>query len=729
MMSPVQRVRTLGKGRPDRLFSYEPPSPGWAPAGRAARLYGWIEANLRYELEQRAGFFWLPVFAAAGVALYATLPREPSLLVLVGMAVALVALLHTRTSYVGIAATAVALCVVGGMAGMKLRVETVGAAPVSRGGVATIDAVVHTAEARAEGRQRLVLDLLDADVDWLAADARVRISAAARGDLPAPGDRVTLLARLDRVPGASVPGGYDAAFRAFFEGIAASGFALGDVTILERSARRTLTARIARLRKAIGQRVVEAVEGETGAFAKALIVGDRSDLSRETVDALRASGLAHVLAISGLHMTLFAGTAFFAVRLLLAHFEHAALRWPIKKIAALCALLVAGFYLTISGVSTPTQRAFVMAAIGLSAILVDRSAVSMRNLALAAFVVIAIAPESVLAPGFQMSFLVVMALVAVYEAIARARRDRNDLADEEASLLWRTVAVPLGAIALTTTVAGLVTSPIAAHHFQVLTPYSLLANLAAMPLVSLWIMPLALVSLLAMPFGIEVVPLTLMAGGLSIVLEVARMVASMDGAVIHVMKPPLASTLLIVAGIMWLSLWRRAWRLYGAALCIVGLGVAAWPQPRPDVFVAAEANQMGLRSGGVLTVSGTRPGSFVAEQWARAGGLDPANVAAAETCDRYGCILRNDVAALAHIRHPAAAEEDCRRADIAILAARVSASCVTDGEELAGRASPVIDPDEPALIYLDRTETGEVTFKIRQRLRNGHRPWHPPSDQ
>jgi competence protein ComEC len=130
--------------------------------------------------------------------------------------------------------------------------------------------------------------------------------------------------------------------------------------------------------------------------------------------AMRDSGLAHILAISGMHMVIMAGTWFWLVRGAWRCFR----RWRFdtrSAWAAVAALFGAAFYLALSGGAVPTIRAWIMMSIMLLAILLDRPAISMRNVALAALIILAWTPEILFSPSFQMSFAAVVGLIAVYE--------------------------------------------------------------------------------------------------------------------------------------------------------------------------------------------------------------------------------------------------------------------------------------------------------------------------
>jgi competence protein ComEC len=433
--------------------------------------------------------------------------------------------------------------------------------------------------------------------------------------------------------------------------------------------------------------------GEAGAVAAALLVGERSALSTETNNDLRISGLYHILSISGLHMMLIAGVTFFVVRGLLALSPSLALRRPIRKWAAVAALVVLSAYFALSGGGPATVRSYVMALIIFGAILVDRPAISMRNLAIAAFVVLALAPEGVVEPGFQMSFAAVAALIATWE-FWRSHRAERLTEDDVVPGFWliRLAGKAVAGVAVTTLVAGFATSPFAAYHFERIATYSLLGNLLAAPLVSAIIMPFGLLSLVLMPLGLEALPLTVMAWGIEMLLGVARFVASIPGAQVGAPSIAPVCLLLIAAGMVWLCLWRRRWRLFGLAPIALALALIPVLIDPPDILVAPSGTAVAVRdSAGVLRVSGARAGSYVVGQLFDEEGGSPSDAAALRmgvSCDANGCLLHDRAGDLiSHVRDPSAFAEDCARAVVVATRLTVpkecSAALVIDATQLA----------------------------------------------
>ena len=329
---------------------------------------------------------------------------------------------------------------------------------------------------------------------------------------PRPGLRVMTTAHLLPPSGPAEPGGFDFRRHAWFQGIGAVGYTrVPLLTIAEAGGWQPMF----RARMALAGRVRDRLPGEPGAFAAAIMAGDRSAMAQDTLETLRTTNLAHLLAISGLHMGLLVGFVFAAFRLGLAAVPRIGLRLPAKKLSAALALVVAAGYLGLSGGNVATERAFVMAAVVLVAVMLDRRAISLRSVALAATILLVWQPEALLGPGFQMSFAATTALVAVYRLIRDAGLPLGPR--------WLR---PVSAVAITSVVAGLATAPLAAAHFNLWSSYGLLANLPSMPLMGLVVMPAAVVSAMLMPLGLDGIPLWVMGRGLAAILWIAESVAA-----------------------------------------------------------------------------------------------------------------------------------------------------------------------------------------------------------
>jgi competence protein ComEC len=493
---------------------------------------------------------WLPVFFGAGVGLYFALPVEPEFwpaILLFGLAGLLAVAMRRNRNGMFFAVIAGAT-MAAGFGAAQLRNETVSGPVLEREvGPVRVSARVVRVEPTEKGI-RLTLDKVEISRrNITAVPERIRISVRSVKTDPLPGDRISALTILQPPPSPSVPGGFDFARKAWFERIGAVGFALGAVTVTDRPDDTSWRIGLARLRLDITNRIMSATSDRIGPVAAALMTGERRSIPKDTLADMRDSGLAHLLAISGLHIGLVAGLLFFAVRLGFAFVEPVALRYPIKKYAAVAAIAGAFAYLLISGATIPTQRAFLMVAIVMFAVMIDRTAISMRLVAISAMVVLLLAPESLLSASFQMSFAAVVGLVAVYETAAPSMNRLR----QRGGIFGSRVGMFIAATMLTTLVASSATAPFAIYHFNRIALYGLLANLAAVPVMAMWIMPFGILAFLLMPFGLESLALVPMGWGIGAVLSIADWVAGLPGAVALVPPMPTWGLVVLVAGGLW----------------------------------------------------------------------------------------------------------------------------------------------------------------------------------
>ncbi len=435
------------------------------------------------------------------------------------------------------------------------------------------------------------------------------------------GDAIKGLARMGPPSGPALPGGYDFGFDAYFKGLGAYGYFYGkplrgDKRTTDHTGAQRVAIALSRLRETIATRIRAVLPGDTGALASALAVADRRSISEKTVDALRASGLAHILAISGLHMALVAGTVLLLVRSALSFSPYLVHTRSTRKIAALFALAAATAYLLISGGAVSTQRAWLMFVIFLIAVLIDRMALTLRNVALAAIIIILIQPSAVIGPGFQMSFAATIALISAYAVWSRRTRNYD-----QASFLSinRTLKVALQfilGIGFTSLVAGVSTGLFAVEHFQRIAPYGLIANLAAMPVVTFIVMPFGLVSLIAMPLHLEYWPLQIMGSGLDAVVAIAMQTERLGGDAI---TGRIASQPFIVAlvGFLILVLMRSWLRIFGIVLFTMGIiwGLSTAPGDLPEAVISEDGALVALIDDKGLAANRTRPSAFIVDQW------------------------------------------------------------------------------------------------------------------
>ncbi|MGD0192765.1 MAG: ComEC/Rec2 family competence protein [Rhizomicrobium sp.] len=679
-------------------------------------------AAARAERERWA--LWLPVALGAGIGVYFAVPAEPSRTValvagLLALGLTITALKSSHDGMRAIASVLAAILIGFGLA--KWRTETV-AAPVltHRIGPVELDARVEWAQAHAKGTRVLLAPLRVGVMRQANLPRYVRIFVRSGGSDLTPGALVRTEAVLMPPPPPAAPDDYDFGRAAYFDGIGAVGYAFGTPRILSPPpAENVLQRGVNTWRWRMAQRVHSVLPGSTGAIAAALITGDRGGISDADEQALRDAGLAHVLAIAGLHMALVGLGLFWVCRALLALVPAIALTQPIKKWAAVAALAGTGFYLVISGAANPAVRAFVMLAAMLLAIIVDRPALSMRSLAFAAAIILFMRPESLIEPGFQMSFAAVGCLIAIAEWEQRrsARRLNDGL-----SLPFPKVRRYLRGIAVTSVVGSIATMPYAAFHFDRATHYALLGNLLAMPIMGFVTMPAAAISIMLMPLHLDALPLHVMGWGIEAMLVMGRWVSHLPGAVSSVAAWPVSALALMSLGGLWMVIWRRAWRLLGLVPALVAIAVIRTTVP-PDILVARDGQTAAIRAGDGKLYLVTRPlDEYSASEWLKRDGDSrtalqsiggPSN---GVRCDAFGCTAGAHSGALIAVsfRRDAVAE-DCSKAYVVVSAVPLRGSCT------GPRA--VIDRFDVARNGAHAIWLGDKVRVETVRQERGDRPW------
>ena len=662
---------------------------------------------------------WLPVALGLGIAGYFSLPHEPPPWLAVASPVLLAAALVLRRQpwgpvLIGLAALA------GGFSLAQVRTIAVEAPVLERRmGPVTVSGTIETASLNRRGTWRITIS--QARISGVPPELtprRIRIGVRSSDAGLQPGRIFSVRAILQPPLAPVIPGGFDFARRAWYRQLGAVGFAVSRPTIAPARDPPGPRARIDLLRQRIVQRIANVLPGEEGAIAAALTTGERGAIPEAVLVAMRDAGLAHLLAISGLHFSLVAALLFGGLRATLAAVPFIALRFPIKKWAAAGALGGALIYLLISGASIPTQRAFIMLSVVLLAVMLDRAAISMRLVAFAAAAVLLIAPESLLGASFQMSFAAVIALVAFYETVSgRLAGWRAD-----AGLARRIALYALG-VGLTTLIAGLATGPYAIYHFNRFAVFGIVANVLAVPITGLWIMPCAILAFLLMPLELEALALQPMGWGIAAVVAVAKTVSSWPSAVLLVPAMPAAFLALATCGGLWLCLWRGRLRVLGVIPILAAVLTGARGRP-PDILTGLDPGAIAVRlADGLAIAPGTR--RFTREYWLRSAGFgEPAPwpdgraaTSSALACDGIGCFLRRGPNSVAIALDRAALMEDCHKATLLIASVRVARKrCRTPGTLIdlrqrrrEGALAIWLEPDGPRV--------------LSARQVRGERPW------
>jgi competence protein ComEC len=575
-----------------------------------------------------------------------------------------------------------------------------------------VEGTIVEIDRSASDKPRITLEaVVLRDVSPERTPRRVRLSLHGDhpGAEPVPGLRVMTTGHLSPPSGPVEPGAFDFQRHSWFAGLGAVGYARVPLLVAapaEGGARLAVT----RIRMALSAAMQRALPGETGAFAAAVTTGDRSGMGPETIQTLRDSNLAHLLAISGLHMGLLTGFVFASFRMGLALVPPLALRVPAKKVAAVVALGAATIYLALSGGAVATERAYIMAVVMLVAVLLDRRAISLRSVALAAVIVLLLRPEALTGPGFQMSFAATLALVAVFDALRRREPPARRLPG------WLR---PVAAVLLTSFVAGMATAPFSAAHFNQTAHYGLMANLLSVPVMGSVVIPAAVVAALLWPLGLAPLALWVMGLGIDWILLVADRVASLGGAITLISSPPAAFLPIFSAGAVALVLWRGPWRLVG--LAPMALAGALWVgADRPLGLVSDTGGLVGWMEEGGRALSRERGDGFVAEVWLENDG-DAATQE--EAAHRRGAEGWTSVAlpgggTLHHLpgkAGPDRAEDLCRLGDILVL------NNAWGGSGLCTVLDPEALRETGAVALLD--EGGALRI-VTSRERSGRRLWN-----
>jgi competence protein ComEC len=719
-----------GRARTQGIAGTWPPrgqaqAGGFAPSG-----FGWWSAlidKLRAWARAEAGagrlLPWVPVAFGTGIAFYFAADHEPVLpvagITAAGLGVAAFLLRRQKIFPIAVIVAAIAA----GFATATWKTARVAHVVLAKPAYSvSLSGFVETRDVR-ERTDRFVLRVTHMESPRpLVRLERVRLSVR-KGTAPAVGSFVELKARLQPPLAPLRPGSYDFGRDMFFQGIGASGFAMGAIKTLEPPVAGGLYLRYAAflqgMRDAIDARIRTVLDGDQRAIATALLTGRRDAISTPVNDAMFISGLGHVLSISGYHMAVVAGVVFFAVRALLALIPVLTVAFPIKKWAAAAALAAAAFYLVLSGSDVATQRSFFMTAVVLIAVMVDRRAVTFRTLAVAALIVLAIAPEAVVHPSFQMSFAATLGLVAMVQIGMPRLFASPDNSVTAKVALWGGREIMM--LTLASLVAGLATTPYAAFHFHRVTPYGVLANLAAMPVVSAVVMPAGMLGLVAMPFGFDGFFWWLMGIGIDWMIAVTQWVAALPGAIGRMAAFGIGPLIAASAGIILLGLLRTPLRWLGAAMLLFSITWALAIR-QPDILISSDGHNVGVRGrDGRLHLMRTAKDAFLLKEWLAAD-ADPRTAADGSlgegiSCDEAGCVAQMaDGGFVALAIKPDALADDCERAALVVTARQAPSAC----------ASAVIDLERlrrQGAMALRRTPNGFSIDAVKPR--GVDRPWSP----
>lgn len=708
-------------------------SVGLAPIGRA------IARAVVLEWERGALFLAVPPIMIAGVFAYLALPIEPSPVAVAACVLLLaIAAYAARQRFMLNLALLGALVFVLGLACAQLETWRAGTKVLGSEITTRLSGRVVDIDHLANGRTRLTIDVLDTERPKLRyAPQRVRVSAASVPYDLVSGSVVEGVAKLFPPSGPLRPGSYDFAYESYFNRIGANGFFFREPTIARMAepapVRQRLWAAVDNFRNRVADHIRNAIGGPEGEIAAALVVGIRAGIPEDVNEDMRRTGLAHVLSISGLHMALVASSIMIGMRCVFALFPGFASRHAVKKFAAVIALVGVATYLVVSGAEVAAVRSFIMLAVMLIAVMFDRAALTMRNLAIAAILVVLVAPHEVVGPSFQMSFAATAALIGGYAGWSTWRERKGSaplhagVAKFAASKIWRWLV----GIALTAIIAGVATSIYGAWHFQRISPLSLAANLATTP-ITIVVMGSSVAAVTLMPFGLDGPFWALNGVLLGWMLEIARWLSERSPVDAVGMIPQGAVLLLTIA--LLVAVLTTTWlRVLALPVMLAGL-VLLSHRTFPDVFVGEDGRLVGVRTmSGDLAVNRPRPNVFTVEDWQRTiaapTALRPSMGRPAEdevsqfTCEQGACtIVRGDGSLIVHVADGAQASVFCDTAVLIVVEKPVTALDCGNGGAVIVTARDLAANGSATVRFSKGAQATEVA--IEYAIKRPYRPWH-----
>ncbi|MDO6413410.1 ComEC/Rec2 family competence protein [Sphingomonas sp. BIUV-7] len=580
---------------------------GWALSG-LPRPSAWAQSVERWlEAERDQIALWLPVALGLGIGLYFGLGQpwmwSAAMASLGGAGAAATALGRG-----GRLASALGWGAIVAMLGLGLawgRSERVAAPVLSRAIVTEVRGAIVEVD-RLPAREQVRLLVATAPTTGLPPQIRLSVDDDKAQAGLEPGASISVRARLVPPPAAAVPGAYDFARVAWFRRIGATGKALDPPTVTRAPAYGGFWRWLAAKRTALTRHIQDRLTGSTGGVAAAFVTGDTGAITQEDADAMCRSGLAHLLSISGLHVAAAIGATMFLTLKLLALSERLALHWPLHLIAAGAGALAGIAYTLLSGAEVPTVRSCVAAMIVLAGLALGREAMTLRLVAVGALVVLLFRPEALVGPSFQLSFAAVTAIVALHD---HPRVRAWTLKRDEG--LLRRFGRALVSLLLTGIVVEAVLAPIGLYHFHKAGLYGAFANIVAIPLTTFVIMPAEALALLLDLVGVGA-PIWWVAGqALGLLLWLARTVSALPGSVAALPSMPLGAFLAMVAGGLWLMLWRAKARRLGLVPLAIG-ALWATTTPAPDLLVTDDGRHLAIRADdGRLYLLRPRAGDYV----------------------------------------------------------------------------------------------------------------------
>ncbi|MEM7617042.1 MAG: ComEC/Rec2 family competence protein [Pseudomonadota bacterium] len=651
---------------------------------------------------------WIPVLFGAGIVIYFFLAQEPSYhFVMAMLANILVILLIARKKRPVIYAIAlISFIIMLGFANIFLRTYYLATPILAKDNLYEIIGIVENIDNNFSGKQRLIIrDIEFVDKNTISANndiknnsnssatsdieipVKIRINVRTKMDNVEVGDKVSLLANLTAPPRPVLLNSYNFRRHAYFNKIGAVGYSLSDITIIEKNTSHItwFMTKIKQLRNNLADNNQNILGIYNGSIASALMVGQRYAIPDEILENIRVSGIAHLLAISGLHIVIVCGFCFLLIRKILSLNLFILERINIKKFAAIFGILIGLFYLLLTGSPISAQRAFIMIALVFTAVLFDRNSSSIFCVAWAAMIILLLQPETVITPGFQMSFAAAVSLISAYEYLNK----RYKINDSNNNRFYKFLG-NIKNIILSTMIATLATSPFAIYHFNNYSIYSLLTNIIAVPLTSIIIMPLAIISILLYFIGISFLTLVPMGYAIELLLLVSNKVAHLPHAKQSLPEfSPVILGLITISG-LWLCLLSSKIRFIGAPLIVIGYFLIfnnGNMSNNKIIISPGRGAQYAIIEDNNAIFSDIRKNSYKYEIFSRRLGIDndltKSNLANSQEfanykCDKFGCAYEKNGLRISFVKDIISFIEDCKISDIIVNYTYLNADNVTE---------------------------------------------------
>jgi competence protein ComEC len=557
---------------------------------------------------------WNIAFFIFGIIYYFALNAEPSWYsILIGVGISSFTFLVRRYGSWGILLSGITLAFVLGVVIGKIRTSQVNTVALKEEVITSVQGKIVEIKYTVKAVQLILDDIQFGQLLLQDKDpSKIRITVPIDNIQPILiGDYVYLNALLSPPTHSIIPGGYDFGLYSYFRGIGATGFALSKITRINPNIHKhAIDSHIHSIRTYIYLRLIDIMGKDNGNFAAALLLGESGGLNRTIMQNMRYSGLAHVLCVSGLHLSLVAGIFFLASRVLLNLSNKIAWTFNIKIISAIISLIGSGAYLMLSGAQIAATRAYIMTSIFMIAIILNRVPYPIRSLGMAAILILTINPEYVLHPSFQLSFAAVLALIGGYELYIKHKWILGNSYGIIAN-----IKLFIFSNIYSSLLASLATTPIVIYHFYTVANYTILANLLVVPVISFIIMPLSIIAMVLLPFGLDYYLLLVISKFISLIVVIADWVANLPSAIWYVGYISPISLIIYMLGLFWVVIWNSKLRLYGLIIIAIAITIMSI-SPKPDIMFDAQSGILGLKNtDNKLEIYAQKMSSFTKNYW------------------------------------------------------------------------------------------------------------------